>query len=555
MLFGTLTNALALMPSLYMLEVYGRVVSSRSHMTLGMLTLLVIAAYVWMEVLEWVRETLLQNMASRLEAKVALRVFETIFKSYLRRTRGGPSSNLSDVATMRTFLSSPGMIALLDAPFAIVVILILFAINPWLGLASLLSAVVLAVMGIYTDRGTRQPLQDAHRQFSQAQQYATQTLRQAQVIRAMGMSGSVQQQWQEKQAAFLVGQARASDRAGWGAAGSKFIQTLQGSMLLGLGCWLTLNGSLDPSGSMMIMGSILGGRALSPITQLIGQWRQIAQARSAYERLDEFLGPRQPETLPMPLPAPKGVLQGAGLVLTAPDTQVQLLRGVQFQWMPGQVLAVLGPSGAGKTSLTRLMVGLWPATMGKVRLDGVDIHSWNKAELGPHIGYLPQAIELFEGTLADNIARFGEPDMARLEAAAAAVGLLEHIRQWPKGFDTPVGVDGTHLSGGMRQRVGLARALYGDPQLLILDEPNASLDEAGDASLVQAIVQAKARGATVILVTHRTQILAHVDLLMILRDGQMQAFGLRDEVLNALRQAMTQGRGQAAAGVATGAAS
>jgi len=540
--FGALTNILALMPSVYMLEVYGRVVSSRSHITLGMLTLLVVAAYVWLEVLEWVRFELLHQMASKLEALIAPKVFDAMFQIQLRRRRGDVSSGIQDIALLRGFLASPAMVALLDAPYALMVMLILMAISPWLGLASFGVACVIVMVGWFTDRGTRAPLQEAHRTSALAQGFASGIMRQTDVMAVMGMQRHLYGLWKDKQDAFLLAQAIASDHAGMGAATSKFIQTLQSSLMLGLGCWLTLKGSLDPSGGMMIMGSILGGRALAPLTQAIGQWRQMIQARAALARIDQLLGPATPEAQAMPLPAPTGALSVQSLTVQAPNTQHPVLRGIQFSLAPGEMLAVLGPSGAGKTCLSRALVGVWPGATGKVRLDGVDVFAWNKNELGPYVGYLPQGIELFDGTLAENITRFGSPDVAKLEAAIQAVGLTQYIASLPLGFDTPVGIDGAQLSGGIRQRIGLARALYGDPVFLVLDEPNASLDAAGDQALLQAIAHAKARGASVVLVTHRPQILELADKLLILREGQMQAFGPRDQVMAALQQAMAKAR-------------
>lgn len=290
----------------------------------------------------------------------------------------------------------------------------------------------------------------------------------------------------------------------------------------------------------MLLGSVLGGRALAPLTQLLMQWRSLLQARAAYTRLDALLGPARATPPALELPPPRGVLHVQGAGFRAASTGAELLRGVQFQLVPGQVLAVLGPSGAGKSTLARVLVGLVGATEGTVRLDGVDIFQWDKAALGPHLGYLPQGVDLLDGTFAQNIARFRESDMQQLRTAASAVGLLEFIEGLPQGFDTPLGVDGQFLSGGVRQRVGLARALYGQPRLLVLDEPNAHMDEAGDALLQDALTQAKAGGASLVLVTHRPQILAIADQIMVLREGRMQACGPRDEVLRAIHQAMAQ---------------
>lgn len=288
---------------------------------------------------------------------------------------------------------------------------------------------------------------------------------------------------------------------------------------------------------MMIIASILGGRVLAPLVQIVTQWQAVVNVRDAWLRLEQMLAALPQRTAGMSLPAPRGGLTVEALVAAAPGSQLPILRGVAFALEPGEVLAVVGPSASGKTSLARLLVGLWPAASGKVRLDGVDVFTWDKAELGPHVGYLPQGVELFDGTLADNIARFGEVDMAKVEAAARAVGLHELIMNLPKAYDSPIGRDGAMLSGGERQRVGLARALYGNPVFVVLDEPNSSLDEAGDAALASAIAQLKSRGTTFVVMTHRTSVLAVTDKMLILQDGQNRAFGPRDDVLAALSKA------------------
>jgi ATP-binding cassette subfamily C exporter for protease/lipase len=314
------------------------------------------------------------------------------------------------------------------------------------------------------------------------------------------------------------------------------VQQIMSSLLLGLGAWLFLHNMLNGGESMMIIGSVLGGRVLAPLSQLVAQWNSVVNARSAWGRLELLLTqvPVKPEA--MTLPAPKGFLNVEGLMAGAPGQQVAIVRGVQFALNPGEVLAVVGPSAAGKTTLARLLVGLWPSMGGKVRLDGADIYSWDKTELGPYLGYLPQGVELLEGTLAENIARFGDIDMAQVEAAAKLVGVHDLIMSLPQGYNSPVGRDGAMLSGGQRQRVGLARALYGKPVFVVLDEPNSSLDEAGDAALANAIAALKQLGTTFVVMTHRTSVLGVADKMLIMREGAQQAFGPRDEVLAALQQ-------------------
>jgi ATP-binding cassette subfamily C exporter for protease/lipase len=318
---------------------------------------------------------------------------------------------------------------------------------------------------------------------------------------------------------------------------SKAVQLVLASFLLGLGAWLTMNNALNGGPVMMIIGSVLGGRVLAPLAQLVAQWNGVVTVRESWARLDMLLSQIPAKPVAMSLPAPKGQLSVEGIVAGPPGQQAAILRGIQFALNPGEVLAVIGPSAAGKTTLARLLVGLWPSMGGKVRLDGADVFAWDKSELGPYLGYLPQGVELLEGSLAENIARFGEVDMAQVEAAAKLVGVHELILAMPQAYNTPIGRDGAMLSGGQRQRVGLARALYGKPVLVVLDEPNSSLDEAGDAALTQAIAALKQQGTTFVIMTHRTSVLGVADKMLLLREGAQQAFGPRDEVLAAMQQA------------------
>jgi ATP-binding cassette, subfamily C, bacterial exporter for protease/lipase len=291
---------------------------------------------------------------------------------------------------------------------------------------------------------------------------------------------------------------------------------------------------------MLIIASIFGSKMLAPLVQMVTQWRSVVTVRESWQRLDQLFTAVPAPVPGMPLPAPRGSLQVESVVATAPGSNLPILKGVAFALQPGEVLAVIGPSASGKTTLARMLVGLWPSMAGKVRLDGADVYAWDKSELGPHVGYLPQDVELFEGTIAENIARFGEVEQAKVEAAARAVGLHDLIMELPEGYESPIGLEGAMLSGGQRQRVALARAIYGDPVFVVLDEPNSSLDEAGDAALAAAILQAKARGTTFVVMTHRASIFPVVDKILVLRDGQVQAFGPRDEVLGAMSKAAAQ---------------
>jgi ATP-binding cassette subfamily C exporter for protease/lipase len=539
--FSFFTNLLVMTPTLYMLEVYDRVVNSRSGVTLVMLTLLIVAAYAVMEVLEWARTRVLHDAALRFDARVGGRVFDTLFEASLRRIPGATAQMLNDLRAVREFIYSPAAMALIDVPLAMLYIVAIFLIDPMLGWLSIVGALLQVGLAWLTERDTQAPLTLANQSAIAAQTYAGNSLRNAQVIEAMGMLGGFHRRWLKKQNAFLALQADASDKAGSYASVAKFVQLAQSSLLLGAGCWLTLEGKFPGGGGMMIVASTLGGRVLAPIVQVIGGWRQVVNARDAFARVDRLLVGVPLREPGMPLPAPTGLLSVEGVVAAAPGSQAAILRGISFAVPPGKVLALIGPAASGKSTLARLLVGVWPAANGKVRLDGVDIFPWSKAELGPHIGYLPQDVELFDGTLAENIARFGEPDSAKLEAAARAVGVHEQILALPDGYDSTIGDDGCFLSGGLRQRIGLARAIYGNPRLVVLDEPNSNLDEAGEQALMQTLLALKAQGATVVIVTHRTSVLPAVDLLLVLQDGQAKAFGPRDEVLASLQRGAQAG--------------
>jgi ATP-binding cassette subfamily C exporter for protease/lipase len=528
---------MALAPTVYMLEVYDRVVNSRSGMTLAMLTLMIVGAYAVMEILEKVRGALLRAAGVALDEKLSKRVYDAMFQGFLKRQVGGSMQVLNDLRLIREFLPNPALLAVMEAPVALLALALIFAINPLLGWSAVVGALAQLGVAFMTEKATRKPLMEANRSAVGAQQMAESSLRNAHVMESMGMLDAVHARWNKRQQEFLAYQAQASEGAGLWTAMSKLVQQVMGSLLLGLGAWLLLGNALNGGAGMMIIGSVLGGRVLAPLAQLVSQWSAVVNVRAAWERLEGLLAQMPAKPKNMSLPAPKGVLTVESLMAGAPGHPVAIVRGVQFGLNPGEVLAVVGPSASGKTTLARLLVGLWPAMSGKVRLDGADIHTWDKAELGPYLGYLPQGVELLEGTLAENIARFGDVDMVQVEAAARLVGLHDLIMALPQGYNSPIGRDGAVLSGGQRQRVGLARALYGKPVFVVLDEPNSSLDEAGDAALANAIASLKQLGTTFVVMTHRTSVLGVADKMLLMRDGAQQAFGPRDEVLAALQQA------------------
>jgi len=521
--------------TVYMLQVYDRVINSRDHMTLWMLTLVTLGAYAVMELLEKLRSRLLWGAGIEFELRLAGRVYHAMVDGMLKKQMAGAASVQNDMKTVRDFFNNPALTAFFEAPLALLALALIFAINPLLGWAALAGAAAQTLVTWLIQRNTREPLQQAQRQSQEAQNDAEASLRNAQVMESMGMLDVVLARWEKKQQAFLDHQAKASEAAGGLNAAAKLLQPLMGSTLLGLSAWILLTGTLNGGAAMMIISSVLGGRLLAPLTQIAQQWNAVATVRGAWTRLSDLLADVPPRPNNMPLPAPKGQLTVESLVVMPPGQKQIVLNGVQFGLPPGQVLAVVGPSASGKTSLAKTLLGIWPPQAGKVRLDGVDVHNWEKSELGRHLGYLPQGVELLEGTLADNIARFGEADPAQIEQAARLVGLHEFIAALPQGYQTPVGRDGGLLSGGQRQRVALARALYGNPVFVVLDEPNSSLDEAGDAALLQAIAVMKSRGVTFVINTHRTSVLAVSDRMLLLKDGVQQLYGPTAEVMQKLK--------------------
>jgi ATP-binding cassette subfamily C exporter for protease/lipase len=531
--FSACINLLLLAPAIYMLQVYDRVLSSHNELTLVMLSMILIGLYVLYAALEAVRSLVLVRVGVRLDQALDQRVFDASFERGLRGAGGTASQGLSDLQTLRQFLTGNGIFAFFDAPWAPIYLLVITAFHPLIGLVTLLGVLALVVLNWLTHRITHEPLTQAQKLSLQGSAQVNNSLRNAEVIEAMGMLGNLRARWFGRQAQVLQLQARASDRAGSLAAGSRFLRLTLQSAALGVGAFLVLEGEMTPG--MMIAASILAGRALAPVDLLIGSWRGFLSARDAYQRLGDLLAEFPAREAGLPLPVPRGEVQLEAVTAVPPGGRQPVLRNVSLQIAAGQVVGVVGPSGAGKSSLARLLVGVWPAAGGSVRLDGADIMHWDKARLGPYMGYLPQDVELFDGTIAENIARFGEVDADRVIEAARLAGVHDMILRFPNGYDTQIGVGGAVLSGGQRQRIGLARAVYGLPVLVVLDEPNSNLDDIGEAALVQAIQALKAAGRTVVMITHRTNVLATVDNLLVLRDGQVLLFGPRDEVLARLK--------------------
>ena len=536
-LFSAVINLLMLAPALYMLQVYDRVLASGNQMTLLMLTLMILGLFGLMGALEWVRSQVVIRLGTQMDMRLNQRVYDAAFEAQLRTGSPAAGQALNDLTSLRQFATGNALFAFFDAPWFPVYLLVIFMFSPWLGLLALGGAVVLMLLAWANQRVSQGPLKVASELSVEATQQASAHLRNAEAIEAMGMLDTLRGQWLAQHTAFLVQQNLASEKTATVSAWSKGVRLALQSLVLGLGALLAMQGQI--TSGMMIAGSILMGRVLSPIDQLIGVWKQWSSARLAYQRLEVLLHAHPPRPVRMVLPAPRGELAVEQLSASAPGTRRATLTNLSFSLPAGHVLGVIGPSGCGKSTLARLLVGVWQPLAGKVRLDGAELSQWDKHQLGPHLGYLPQDIQLFTGTLAQNIARFAEIDADKVLAAAQLAGVHQMILQLPEGYDTCLGEGGTGLSGGQKQRIGLARALYGMPAVIVLDEPNANLDEAGEQALLQAISQLKQLKRTLILITHKPNVLSLTDQLLILREGQLQAFGPTAKVLAAPKPAMS----------------
>ncbi len=531
-LFSLFINILMLAPPLYMLQVYDRVMSSRSQETLLFITLLLVWLFMTLGALEFVRARILARTAFELDHSLAPHVFSSIHNNALEHPEQTNTQALHDLATVRQFLSGNAPFAFFDIPWTPVYLAILFLFDPLFGWFAIAAATSLIILALLNEWSTSKLQKTAAESQHTASEMVDSSLRNSEVIQALGMKNNLLKRWQTEYQQSLLQHINVTDRAGVFVSLSKTLRMLFQSLILGLGAYLAINNHI--TAGMMIAGSIIMGRALAPIDQSIGAWKQFISARTGFQRLHQFLA-RQPAALSrMTLPAPEGNIQVKNLALIPPGAEHYALKGLSFNLQAGQTLGIIGPSAAGKSSLVRALLGLWPGSHGEVRLDNTEIQHWNPDQLGPHIGYLPQDIELFDGTIAENIARFGQIDHEKVILASQQAGVDQMIRQLPEGYDTTIGIAGAVLSGGQRQRIGLARALYGQPSLIILDEPNANLDEQGELALNRACQLLKQQNTTLILVSHRKNILSLVDKILLLEDGQLKLYGRRDDVLNHL---------------------
>jgi len=531
--FSLAINLLLLVPSIYMLQTYDRVLTSRNEGTLLMLTMLLVFLLALESALEYIRSKVLNRVAALIDLKLNGRVFDVMFQQGLQ-SKSQAARVLGDLSLVRQFLTGRGLLAFFDAPWLPIFLLVVFLLNFWLGVFGLVSAVILIALAWYNEAATGELHTLSAKQGATVQQRATTALQNAEVIHAMGMLGAVRHSWLVQQNIHLGVLGEAADRAASIGGVVKFARTALQSGILGFGAYLVLQDQLTAGG--MIAASILLGRALAPVDQAIAHWKLVINARDAYWRLADLLKRHPINPQPFDLPRPQGQVLVEQIVVSAPGAREAIIKGIGFQVEPGRMIAIVGPSASGKSTLARALVGVWPPTSGVVRLDGADIHQWDRENLGHCLGYLPQDVELLDGSIAENIARFGSIDSAAVILASQRAGVHDLILRLPQGYETRIGEGGIALSGGQRQRIALARALYGDPVLVVLDEPNSNLDDLGEAALISALRDMKKRGCTVFIVSHRANLLPETDAVMVLAEGRIQTMGPTAEVIEHFRE-------------------
>ena len=547
--FSFFVNALMLVPTFYMIQISGRVVPSSSTSTLLMLTLILTVLVVTMGSLEWVRSRIMVRISNRLDVMLSRDVYRASFKRAL--SSGGSDAtaqSLNDLTALRQFFTGSGLFAFFDAPWFPIYTVVMFLFHPWFGYMTLACGLVLAGLAVVNHRLTANALANANKENVASNVVTTKTLRNAEVIESMGMLETLMNRWAKRQRRIMLMQSEASDKGGIVSTISKTFRTWSQSIMLAIGAYLVVTHEINPG--LLMAGSLLLGRALAPIDQMIGSWKGFVAAKVQYDRLSKVLDDLSKEPERMPLPAPEGQIQVENLVVAPPGAKAPVIRNMSFVVPSGSIVGIVGPSAAGKSTLVRALMGIWPPQHGVVRLDGADIASWDKQALGQYVGYLPQDIELFEGSISENIARFDKIDPEKVVQAAQIAGVHEMILMLPDGYDTVIGSDGVNLSGGQRQRVGLARAIYGNPRLIVLDEPNSNLDDVGERALGVALQKLKETGATVFIVSHRPNILTRLDRILVMAGGAISLYGERDRVIAELAAQQAKGQqrvGQAAA--------
>lgn len=534
-LFSCVINLLMLAPAIYMLQVYDRVLVSQNTTTLLMLTLLVIGFYVLMGFLESIRAHVMIRFGNKLDVSLNPIVFNAAFKKKIATGDNNPAQALTELSQIRQFFSGNSLFSFFDIPWVPVYLLVAYVISPLLGYLTAAGILILLVITLFSERYTNESTRQANTLTAINTNKINQQFQNTDVIAAMGMLPALQSEWIAQQNKILLLQTAVADKTASLSSVSKFTRILLQSIALGAGALLVIAGDITPG--LMIAASIILGRALNPVEQVIGSWKQFVQFRAAWQQISSLLNKYPGSQKVLELPRPKGVLSVELLYGAAPGGHVPIIKNMSFQLSQGEILGIIGPSASGKSSLAKFLVGIWAPLSGNVRLDGADIYQWQKEYLGPAIGYLPQDVELFDGTIAQNIARFGEIDSQAIVAAAKLGGVHEMILRLPQGYDTLLGgMAGYQLSGGQKQRIGLARAVYKEPAFIVLDEPNANLDDAGELALIKAIEALKTNGQTTVIISHRPTLLGVVDKVLLVKDGVAQEFGSREEVFSKLRQ-------------------
>ena len=526
-------DLLSIAPLLYMMQVMDRVISARSGITLVSLTAVIIALYVFWSAIEWIRSRLLVRLSLRIDWDLSADIIDASFRRYVGRKNVNVHQVLGDLTNVRQFLTGQGVLTIMDAPFAIIFIIVGGLFHPYLAIFALVMSVVYVVLGYLTQKVTTPILKVANDANTEAARVATNSLRQAEATLALGMMGAIRQKWYNQHHKYLQNQVNASEATGLMGGLSGFLQKALPSLQMALGAFLAMEGLI--TGGMVMAASMLIQKAVAPIQKLIGQWKELVAAKQSYDRLNALLQDDAKREMQMQLPAVMGHMVVSKASAVPPGHNKPVLMDIDFQVLPGQAVAIVGPSAAGKTCLARLLVGIWKPARGSVRLDAVELSDWNPDEFGPQIGYVPQEIEFFEGTVAENIARLGQIDPEKVVQAAKLIGMHEIILGFPKGYDTELGETGFALSGGQRQRLAIARAFYGIPKYIVMDEPNANLDEVGESALVQAVSYLKTQGSAIIMTTHRPRLVSVVDKLLVLRNGQQVGFGPAEDMINAVR--------------------
>jgi PrtD family type I secretion system ABC transporter len=527
----TILELVAIVPVLYMLSMYDRVLTSRSEVTLVSLTLMVFGVYVFWSGLEWIQRRMMVRISLRIDWDLAANVYDASFRQYVNRKNINVHQILGDLVNLRQFLTGGPLLALMSAPFALLFIAVSALFHPYLALFALAASALLLAVTYLTQKISAPKLHDANNASAEASRIASQSLRQAEPALALGMQADLRRQWHMRHQAFVGLQVSASEAAGILGGFSGFLTRSLPSVQMALGIWLAIEGLI--TGGMVIAATTLLSKAINPIQKVLANWKDISNAKQSYDRLAALFSEDEVQAERMTLPMPRGKLDVAELCVQPEESARPVLSGISFSISPGQALAIVGPSAAGKSSLVKSLVGIWRPTDGSVRLDGAEISEWAMGNLGRHVGYVPQEVEFFDGTVAENIARLGEVNAEKVVRAAQMAGMHETILTFPKGYDTRLGENGFALTGGQKQRLALARALYGDPVYVVMDEPNASLDEAGERSLAAAIKAMKARGASVVFTTHRPDLVKTSDYLLILAGGKQAAFGLTADLLAA----------------------